>query len=1708
MIRFASFGLLLALGLLTVTAADEPRLGSRFVYLSERDPYYPDVNFPRLTTPMWVGEPGVDAVVLLSIDDMRDPEKYETFLRPLLRRLQEIDGRAPLSIFTCRAVPEQERLQQFLKEGLSLEIHTVRHPCPLLRTSPDATPGPESLREAILDVVDCVRNLNQVPNNTPVAYRMPCCDSQNTVSPRFFSEIFPLRTSEGEFLQADTSVFMVYTDRDKQLKREWVTEPDGRGKFQKYVPFRNFANTIENYPYPYVIDRLCWEFPCLAPSDWSAQNLQQSNNPDTVRDWKVALDATVAKQGVVTLVFHPHGWIKAEQVAELVDYADKTYGKRVKFLNFREAVDRLNTNLLAGNPIRSADGTDNGVRLLDLNADGFLDVVIGNGDAKLSRIWDPAAKSWSQGDFPATLAAQSPDPLARHHRAQFFTTANSRPGVALFDADKTRVYELTGDRWQPVVTNLPVSGAGQADPGIRFRDLNADGRDDLIVNNAKENTVYFQQADGQWQQAPFALPHAAMIVNGTGHDGGLRFVDLNGDSLEDLVLSNEQIYEVHVREGADKGWTKTRSGVAGEPDSLPMIIEHGRQNGVWFHSNAMVLANEFTATQPDLIQKVPYAEVVHGSAPQPMPADQSLKSIQVPDDLQVDLVASEPLTADPVALAFDAHGRMWVVEMGDYPLGPGKGRVRVLEDVDHDGVMDRSTIFAELEFPTGVLPWRKGVLVTAAPNIWYMEDTDGDNKADVKRVLYSGFVEGNQQHRVNGLHYGFDNWVYGANGDSGGTIISERDKQRPAVSLGRQDFRFLPDEDVFEKTSGTTQFGIAFDDWGYRFGCNNRHHLMYYPLEDRYLKRNPFVALPAPVVDIPDHGAACEIFPISTPLERFNDFGHVGYISSACGLSVYRADLLGAEYQGNVFVCEPVSNLVHRDKLSYEGAADIVAHRGDHEREFFASSDNWTRPVFTTTGPDGALYVADMYRLVIEHPRWIPAEFQKKYDLRAGSDKGRIYRVRPKQGYKPVSGDIAELPIQRLVALLHHPNAWNRETAQMQLVWRQDQQAVKPLTQLLTTAQLPVGKIHVLWTLEGLNSLEASAIQAALADPHPEVRKAAILLAERHAGQDKKLAERLLAMTADPSPRVRYQLALALGSLPEVDISASLADLLVQGGDDNWLQTAVLTSARDWAGATLQKLLDSEKWQTSVGDAARQAVVSKLVATLVGRNDAAELSQFVEALAVLSKDSQRRPLALTTLSAFAATLSRQGKSLESWAADRPEFAKILPSLDALLTSARQLALDDEAPLDQRIAALRLFGQSQMRAAQDVQTLAQLVDPVQPSAVQSEAVEVLDRIRGDDVAPAVLAKWDRLTPALRSRVLSLLLARTERTQALLKAIQAGDVLPSQLDAAATERLRQHSDKEIQTLADRLLKGTQNSDRAQVIAQFQETLKLQGDAGRGKETFRKICAACHQLQDIGTDAAPNLTESRNKSPEAMLEAVLDPNRVVDPKYVSYLISTVSGRVLTGLIKSETSNSVVLHKADGTQETVLRSEIEAIKGTGKSLMPEGLEKDLTPQQLADVFAFIRSNDQILQRRKFPGNKPELVSPDEAGTIRLSAVNAEIYGEKIVFEPRYQNLGYWSSRKDHAVWTVQVPATGQYDVFVEWACDDSCAGNSFQLAAGDSILTGVVPGTGDWDVYQKQKFGSMELAAGQQQLTVQPASGLQGSLFDLKFIELVPRK
>ena len=338
-------------------------------YLDSNEVWFPNKDFPKLTCPQWVGEEGVDCVVVLAIDDMRDPAKYEAYLRPILQRLKAIDGRAPVSIMTCAVKPDDPQLQSWLQEGLSLECHTFTHPCPLL-AGKDIKASKETYDK-------CVDLMASIPNNKPVAFRTPCCDSLNTVSPRFFSEIFNKTTAAGNFLQLDSSVFSLYTADDPSIPRESLIDADGREKFRKYIPRRlkrgeqihdHFVNTIENYPYPYVIQNVCWQFPCMVPSDWSANHLQKPNNPDTVRDLKIALDITALKKGVMNLVFHPHGWIKAEQVVELIDHAVATHGKKVKFLNFHECVERLNKNVLNGYPLRDESGKDNGVRLVDIDS--------------------------------------------------------------------------------------------------------------------------------------------------------------------------------------------------------------------------------------------------------------------------------------------------------------------------------------------------------------------------------------------------------------------------------------------------------------------------------------------------------------------------------------------------------------------------------------------------------------------------------------------------------------------------------------------------------------------------------------------------------------------------------------------------------------------------------------------------------------------------------------------------------------------------------------------------------------------------------------------------------------------------------------------------------------------------------------------------------------------------------------------------------------------------------------------------------------------------------------------------------------------------------------------------------------------------------------------------------------------------------------------
>lgn len=400
-----------------------------------------------------------------------------------------------------------------------------------------------------------------------------------------------------------------------------------------------------------------------------------------------------------------------------------------------------------------------------------------------------------------------------------------------------------------------------------------------------------------------------------------------------------------------------------------------------------------------------------GSEPgPPHEPDAALETFQLPEPFQIELVAAEPLIADPVAISFDAGGRMYVVEMADYPMGDTTdGRIRRLEDRDGDGQYETSKIFADgLHFPTSAMPWKDGILVTSAPDILYLVDTDGDGQADQREVVLTGFNPYNPQLRANGLLYGIDNWIYGAYpkvgpsrrhpeefGQPGGPLHFPGKPEVGAVDVSElgTDFRFKPDEFIVEPSSGNSQFGNALDADGNRFMLWNSNHIRHSVVPYRYLTRNPYLSVPSAMEFPSDHENQSRVFPI-TEQPIYMHESQVGQFTSACGNSVYTGGKFPEQYEGAYFVCEPVHNLIHADFLIPKGAT-FVAKRALENREFLASTDPWFKPVFTTVAPDGGLYVVDYYRKYVEHPDYVPEGFEGQFDLRTGEGMGRIYRILP-----------------------------------------------------------------------------------------------------------------------------------------------------------------------------------------------------------------------------------------------------------------------------------------------------------------------------------------------------------------------------------------------------------------------------------------------------------------------------------------------------------------------------------------------------------------------------------------------------------------------------------------------------------------------------------------------------------------------------------------
>lgn len=1695
-------GSLLVVGLLVslVSAADPS--GNRLAYLNgPLDPYYPHRNFARLTTPQWVGEEGVDCVITLGIDDMREPAKYEAYLRPILDRLKKIDGRAPVSIMTCDVKPDDRQIVAWLKEGLSIECHTADHPCPCLQKSDFAAAKSTYDR--------CLNTMFKIPGNYPVAFRMPCCDSLNTPSPRFWEHVFNATTDNGHFLQIDSSVFNVITGQDEELPRNIRFNEAGEERFRRYLPFPSFVNTINNYPYPYLIGNLCWEFPCVTPSDWSAQHVQKPNNPQTVRDWKLALDAIVAKKGVFNLVFHPHGWIRPDQVVDLIDHAVERHGKRVKFLTFRDCAERLQKNFLQGQPLRSVVGADNGVRVLDVNNDGYMDVMIANNKTRSSYVWNPGSSKFDASSLPQSDSLDKPF-------SRVFGITGEKKQATCTTVDAQRLWRWNNDRWI-------YGGSTRVDRQLHtwttILDIDNDGSCELISLRPSYADVWHNVDDPDRFPATSPTPEEWKNRQGDKEEsiprGGIRFIDVDGDGNLDWIQSDQRGCSLYLFNRQRYGWTEKvfdherAKPEPGAPMLPPFVRADGTNNGVWLHSGTLWWQNEDTAKLSDLVDRVSlkdlrtFIDKVLGKdepaekleIPPPKETKEALESFRLPPGFKIELVASEPLIVDPVAFDWAPDGSLYVVEMRDYPQGmdgqgkPG-GRVKHLFDDDGDGKYDRAETFLdEIPFPTGVKVWRNGVLVTAAPDIFYAADTDNDGKADKRETLYRGFGEGNQQHRVNGLRWGLDGWMYVGNGDSGGEIESLKTKKR--IAIGGRDLRIRPDAGEMEAQSGNTQFGRECDDWGNWFGGNNSEPLWHYTLDDHYLRRNPHVAAPSVRKIVPVTPGNAQIFPASKTLMRFNDFHTANRFTSACSPMIYRDRLLGDDFYGNSFVCEPVHNLVHREIVSIEGAT-FTSRRPDSEKEseFLASTDNWFRPTMARTGPDGALWISDMYRFVIEHPTWIPLAIQKKLDLRAGEDKGRIYRIYREDQKPRKIENLSGFDTGELVGMLSSPNGFQRDLAQQMLVWDKHEAAEPLLRKLLAESKEPTARLHALCTLELFGKLKPEDVVTATKDEHAGVRRHAYRCAEAFIEKSPEVLHAVVN-SDDPDKFVRVQVAYTLGASKDKRALSALALTLSNHRDDPILTAAALSSAR------ADSLGDLLGWVFATGPEPPPATEKLLgMASTLGN-----LKVVDQAIAGLIPKTPRQ-LELWQMRAVARmleTLDSKDASLIN-KLDRESFQR-LDEVEKLLPG-----ISVNGKLEERLAAIRLI--PLVTDAQDaVLHLAPLLDRQQPPEVQAAAATALARERTGSAIAAMLKNWDEKTPAIRGVTLELLLGAPEGALALLSAVDSKSVPLQDLDIRRRQTLLSHQSEIVRTLAGKLIVDKVDANRAKVIDEYKTALvNADGDVARGREVFAKKCSQCHKLDGVGHDVGPNLASLTDRSVQAMLVAVLDPNRAVEAKFIEYQAVTNDGRQHRGILAAETSTSLTLVGPDAKQETLLRSELDELKSSGQSLMPVGVEKELPPQALADVIAYLGGFRP--PSKTFPGNKPELIEVRDDGSIRFPANAARIYGPSIVFEQQYGNLGYWSSPEDRAAWDFSAPATGEYEVSLDFACDASAAGNTLVLSIAGQKLSFKVPSTGSWDTYHGKQIGNVKLAKGPAELTIVSEGAINGALIDLRSVRLEPVK
>lgn len=919
---------------------------------------------------------------------------------------------------------------------------------------------------------------------------------------------------------------------------------------------------------------------------------------------------------------------------------------------------------------------------------------------------------------------------------------------------------------------------------------------------------------------------------------------------------------------------------------------------------------------------------------------------------RIEQVAAEPLVTDPIAIAFDEKGRLFVAEMRGYSerREESLGRIRLLTDHDGDGKYDDSRIFADqLRWPTGLICWKGGLFVLASPDLLFLPDENGDDRADEQKVIFTGFGSGrdklNVQALPNSLTWGPDNRIHGATAMNGGEV--GRPGQRSTLtSLNGRDFSFDPGTLDLRAENGGGQYGMSFDSAGRKFVCSNSNHLQWIPFQASF--NSP--RLTGRPIEIAVDGPSAEVFrtspdePWRIVRTRWRMNGEVagpvegggrpsGYFTAATGITIYRGNSFPKGYSDNAFVCDAGSNLVHRKIIEPSDGKNLLEGRravDESEIEFVTSTDNWFRPVQATNGPDGSLYIVDMYRETIEHPWSLPEPLKSQLDLNSGNDRGRIYRVVPDQFTQPALPSLDELSHEKVVSMLGHSNGWHRDTAARLLLEREPSPSIPMLQRLVTDASPVASRIAAIQTLASMGALNEELLIRGLRDSDRIVRRKAISLVTNDS--PSRVQKALRSLTRDIDPEVSFAASLAVSrASPSVETRLSLIAAIETHPNRYFCRMAALSGLEKTPDESMAAALSSH--------------------VILSNPEAFDVLQIL-----LSKNS--RPLPPSVSEKLQQLLSQIVEPLP-----RAAFVSAsgipMPNTErqSLAQAMTDIANNSTASVSDRILAISHLPHL-TTTEEHLPSLTQFLSPDRPPAIQKAALTAIGRSQLPAAGEVIVSHWQNLATSLQRLALNQLFQQPAWRDTLLEGLEDKTIPLTLLQPQQINSLRSAGSDAQRARAHGLLTSSVSSRELAPRESYSRSLELKGNALAGKEHFSARCASCHRKEGLGERFGPDVSTFQNAGAATILSHILDPERELQPRYASVSITTKEAALHMGYIVSENESTVTLREVATGDRVIERHSIDKIERSNTSPMPKGLETGMTQQQMADLLAFIISN------------------------------------------------------------------------------------------------------------------------------------------------------